>query len=103
MLAYRHRSSLRGDSRFTTWLYRIAATTAFMHVRKQRRRAPGMCASRDELEAEPERLVQPTAVVIFSAVCCAPHRRRAPGAPPTQAALPSAHRPRRGRQAAGPR
>ena len=37
MLAYRHRDSFRGDSRFTTWLYRIAATTALMHLRKDRR------------------------------------------------------------------
>ena len=37
LLAYRHRQSFRGDSRFTTWLYRIAATTALMHLRKDRR------------------------------------------------------------------
>jgi RNA polymerase sigma-70 factor (ECF subfamily) len=37
LLAYRHRDSFRGDSRFTTWLYRIAATTALMHLRKDRR------------------------------------------------------------------
>jgi RNA polymerase sigma-70 factor (ECF subfamily) len=37
LLAYRHRTSFRGDSRFTTWLYRIAATTALMHLRKDRR------------------------------------------------------------------
>src|SRR3954453_7027072 len=36
-LAYRHRASFRGDSRFTTWLYRIAATTALMHLLKDRR------------------------------------------------------------------
>jgi RNA polymerase sigma-70 factor (ECF subfamily) len=37
LLAYRHRHSFRGDSRFTTWLYRVAATTALMHLRKKRR------------------------------------------------------------------
>jgi len=37
LLAYRHQKSFRGDSRFTTWLYRIAATTALMHLRKKRR------------------------------------------------------------------
>jgi RNA polymerase sigma-70 factor (ECF subfamily) len=37
LLAYRHRASFRGDSRFTTWLYRIAATTSLMHLRKDRR------------------------------------------------------------------
>src|SRR5262249_58154651 len=35
--AYRHRASFRGDSRFTTLLYRVAATTALMHLRKKRR------------------------------------------------------------------
>jgi RNA polymerase sigma-70 factor (ECF subfamily) len=37
LLAYRHRASFRGDSRYTTWLYRVAATTALMHLRKKRR------------------------------------------------------------------
>ena len=37
LLAHRHRDSFRGDSLFTTWLYRIAATTALMYLRKRRR------------------------------------------------------------------
>ena len=37
MLAWRHLASFQGNSRFTTWLYRIAATTALMHLRKRRR------------------------------------------------------------------
>src|SRR5437773_7477611 len=36
LLAYRHQDSFRGASRFTTWLYRIAATTSLMHLRKER-------------------------------------------------------------------
>lgn len=36
-LAYRHRDSFRGDSRYRTWLYRIASTTALGHLRRQRR------------------------------------------------------------------
>jgi RNA polymerase sigma-70 factor (ECF subfamily) len=43
--AYRHRASFRGDSAFTTWLYRIAVTTALMHLRRQRRRAREVPAS----------------------------------------------------------
>ena len=37
LLAYRHLDSFRGNSRFTTWLYRIAATTALMRLRSDRR------------------------------------------------------------------
>lgn len=37
LTAYRHRDQFRGQSRFTTWLYRVAATTALMHLRKKRR------------------------------------------------------------------
>jgi RNA polymerase sigma-70 factor, ECF subfamily len=56
LLAFRHKDSFRGDSRFTTWLYRIAATTALMRLRK-RRRSPQLLSSstRDDenLQAEP--------------------------------------------------
>jgi RNA polymerase sigma-70 factor, ECF subfamily len=44
LLAFRHKDSFRGDSRFTTWLYRIAATTALMRLRK-RRRTPQIISS----------------------------------------------------------
>jgi RNA polymerase sigma-70 factor (ECF subfamily) len=37
LLAHHHRDSFRGDSHYHTWLYRIAATTALGHLRKQRR------------------------------------------------------------------
>ncbi len=54
LLAYRHQASFRGDSRFTTWLYRIAATTALMHLRK-RRRTPIMVSTdqRNETDEAP--------------------------------------------------
>ncbi len=38
LLAYRHRDSFRGASKYSTWLYRVAATTSLMYLRKQRRR-----------------------------------------------------------------
>ncbi len=44
LLAFRYRDGFRGDSRFTTWLYRIAATTALMRLRK-RRRSPQLVSS----------------------------------------------------------
>jgi RNA polymerase sigma-70 factor, ECF subfamily len=37
LLAHRHRHTFRGDSLWTTWLYRIAATSALMYLRKRRR------------------------------------------------------------------
>ena len=43
--AYRHRDSFRGESAYTTWLYRIAATAALMYLRKQRRRSREVLAS----------------------------------------------------------
>ena len=45
LLAYRYRNSFRGDSRYTTWLYRVTATAALMFLRKQRRLAREMPAS----------------------------------------------------------
>jgi RNA polymerase sigma-70 factor (ECF subfamily) len=60
--AYRHRASFRGDSRFTTWLYRVAATTALMHLRKKRRAKVALPQTREEdgqLEDVTETLVAP--------------------------------------------
>lgn len=45
LLAHRYRESFRGESRFSTWLYRVTATAALMFLRKQRRLAREVAAS----------------------------------------------------------
>ncbi len=37
LLAHRYRSSFRGESRYSTWLYRVTATAALMFLRKHKR------------------------------------------------------------------
>jgi RNA polymerase sigma-70 factor, ECF subfamily len=54
LLAFRHRHSYLGKARFTTWLYRIAATSALMHLRRARRRRLTPCRSFDEELSLPE-------------------------------------------------
>jgi RNA polymerase sigma-70 factor (ECF subfamily) len=49
LLAYRHREAYRGDARYHTWLYRIAATAAFGHLRR-RRQGPGVSRDDDALD-----------------------------------------------------
>lgn len=51
LLAYRHRDSFRGDSKPTTWLYRIAATTSLMHLRKDRSQPHMQSITPDEDES----------------------------------------------------
>jgi RNA polymerase sigma-70 factor (ECF subfamily) len=45
LLAHRYRYAFRGDSRYSTWLYRVTATAALMFLRKQRRLAREIPAS----------------------------------------------------------
>jgi len=45
LLAHRYRASFRGDSRYSTWLYRVTATAALMFLRRARRRARELPAS----------------------------------------------------------
>lgn len=51
LLAHRHRSKFRGDSRYSTWLYRIAASAALMYLRKNRRRSREVLVSGKQDEA----------------------------------------------------
>src|SRR5690348_633985 len=60
LLAHRYKDSFRGESRYTTWLYRVTATAALMFLRRQRRLSrelPASGASDDEgtpwLERQP--------------------------------------------------
>jgi len=55
LLAHRHRNSFRGKAQYSTWLYRIASTTALMHLRKQRRNARHMSEPLSEQpDADPD-------------------------------------------------
>ena len=45
LLAHRYRDAFRGDSRYSTWLYRVTATAALMFLRKQRRQSREIPAS----------------------------------------------------------
>ena len=45
LLAHRYRDSFRGESRYSTWLYRVTATAALMYLRRQRRLAREVPAS----------------------------------------------------------
>ena len=63
LLAHRYRESFRGESRYSTWLYRVTATAALMFLRKQRRLSREMPASGtldDEGTALLERQAAPT-------------------------------------------
>jgi len=63
LLAHRYRNSFRGESRYTTWLYRVTATAALMFLRRQRRLSrelPASGASDDDGTPWLERQAEPT-------------------------------------------
>jgi RNA polymerase sigma-70 factor (ECF subfamily) len=43
LLAHRYRDAFRGESHYRSWLYRIAATAAYGHLRKRRRSLETAC------------------------------------------------------------
>ena len=45
LLAHRHMASFRGESAFSTWLYRVTTTAALMYLRRQRRLSREVLAS----------------------------------------------------------
>jgi RNA polymerase sigma-70 factor (ECF subfamily) len=52
LLAYRYRASFRGDSRYRTWLYRIASTTALGHLRRRGRNREQLATTEDSFARE---------------------------------------------------
>ncbi|MBL4633824.1 MAG: sigma-70 family RNA polymerase sigma factor [Kofleriaceae bacterium] len=50
LLAHRHRDSFRGQSKYSTWLYRVATTTSLMHLRSKKRKSKELLVS--ELASE---------------------------------------------------
>jgi RNA polymerase sigma-70 factor (ECF subfamily) len=51
LLAYVHRDAFRGESRYRTWLYRIAATAALGHLRKRKRSREQLALDQDAMPA----------------------------------------------------
>ena len=45
LLAHRHRATFAGRSRYSTWLYRVAASAALMYLRAKKRRHQSICLS----------------------------------------------------------
>ena len=60
LLAFRKKDSFRGDSQYSTWLYRVATTSALMHLRKRKRYAREVLEHSDE-NNEPREFVDTAA------------------------------------------
>lgn len=66
LLAFRHRNAFRGESRYRTWLYRIAATAALGHLRRQKRARLTVVSSdlaHETLERQPDAAKLPSTLL----------------------------------------
>ena len=76
LLAHRHAGDFRGDSRFSTWLYRVAATSALMYLRRKRRKSREVLAyaradeERDEAAAVPAEHADPGSTAEAKVAAC---------------------------------
>jgi RNA polymerase sigma-70 factor (ECF subfamily) len=68
LLAFRHRTAFRGEARYRTWLYRIAATTALGHLRRHRRSRIQAVGGEPALERTVDPARSPEALVIDAEV-----------------------------------
>lgn len=59
LLAYRHRARFRGESRYRTWLYRIASSAALTHLRRRRRARTDVTISLDRTPEPPAPFASP--------------------------------------------
>src|SRR5205809_8096140 len=62
LLAHRYRDSFRGESRYTTWLYRVTATAALMFLRRRRRLSREIPSSSANTDDDTPWLERPAAV-----------------------------------------
>jgi RNA polymerase sigma-70 factor, ECF subfamily len=77
LLAHRHRDSFRGDARYSTWLYRVAATAALMHLRKRRRIERAEAREDEDAERAPHRVETRDPSAGPAELCAARERLRA--------------------------
>lgn len=64
--AYTHLSEFRGDSKFSTWLYRITTNTAWMRLRAKRVRQSEAHVDEESLALHPSRFADPLRALLAS-------------------------------------
>jgi len=70
LVAFRNRDAFRGESRYRTWLYRIAFTTALGYLRKRGRSRVSLAANEDVLHGQVADAPSP-AEYVMEAECAA--------------------------------